>query len=281
MKGQRISYSAAEMAWLEANRSMIISDYHRAFVAAFPRDDVTAGHLHSLRKRMGWKVGRAPGRTAGRHWRYSAAEIDWLRANCTLPIEQYHAAFTATFDRHDVSAGALNGVRKKHGWKTGRTGQFAAGQTPPNKGKPCPPGVGGRHPNAQRTQFRKGQLPLNTKFAGHERINVDGYVEISVEEENPYTGFERRYVHKHVWLWTKANGPVPHGCVLKCLDCDKTNTDPANWAPIPRSVMSTLNGGRHKKLPGYNEVAPELRPTILALAQIKVRASKLCRGETP
>ena len=58
MKGRAILYSAAEMAWLEDNRAMVISAYHRAFVEAFGRDDVTAGHLHSLRKRKGWRTGR-------------------------------------------------------------------------------------------------------------------------------------------------------------------------------------------------------------------------------
>lgn len=53
-----ISYSEAEMQWLESNRMMIISDYHRAFVQRFKRDDVTAAHLHGLRKRKRWKTGR-------------------------------------------------------------------------------------------------------------------------------------------------------------------------------------------------------------------------------
>ena len=58
MKGQPISYSADERAWLHANRMLVISDYHRAFCAAFGRDDVSASHLHSLRKREGWLTGR-------------------------------------------------------------------------------------------------------------------------------------------------------------------------------------------------------------------------------
>jgi hypothetical protein len=58
MKGRAISYSAAEMAWLEENRLMVISDYHRAFVAAFKRDDVSLVNLHSLRKRKSWSTGR-------------------------------------------------------------------------------------------------------------------------------------------------------------------------------------------------------------------------------
>lgn len=46
MKGRAIPYSADEMAWLEANRLMVISDYHAAFVARFGRDDVSLINLH-------------------------------------------------------------------------------------------------------------------------------------------------------------------------------------------------------------------------------------------
>jgi hypothetical protein len=58
MRGFPIPYSQAEMLWLESNRMMVISDYHREFCAAFNRTDVTAQHLHSLRKRRRWKIGR-------------------------------------------------------------------------------------------------------------------------------------------------------------------------------------------------------------------------------
>lgn len=161
-----ISYSADEMAWLEANRMMIISDFHQAFCAEFGRSDVTPSHLHGLRKRKGWKVGRTVGRFVGRHLRYSAAEIAWLRDNCTLPVQEYHRAFAAEFHRHDVSAANLHGLRKREGWKTGRTGHFEKGNVSHNKGKPCPPGKGGRHPNAQATQFKKGLTPHNFRGPG-------------------------------------------------------------------------------------------------------------------
>ena len=58
MKGQPIPYSAAEMAWLEEHRLLPIADYHAAFQAAFPRPDVSAANLHSLRKRKGWRTRR-------------------------------------------------------------------------------------------------------------------------------------------------------------------------------------------------------------------------------
>lgn len=269
MKRRAIPYSDAEMAWLKANRTMVISDYHAAFVAAFGREDVTAANLHGLRKRLGWKVGRAKGRTAGRRRRYSPAEIAWLRENCTLPIGDYHAAFVEAFGRADVTAAHLHGLRKREGWRTGRTGKFEPGQAPANKGKPCPEGQGGRHPNARRTQFRKGQLPHNTKHLGHERINRDGYTEISVAETNPHTGYERRYVHKHVHLWEAANGPVPDGMVLKCLDGNRLNTDPSNWTPIARGVLARLNKGRCRKRPGYDEAAPDIKPVLMNMAQLE------------
>lgn len=216
MRGQRISYSAAEMAWLEANRMMVISDYHQAFVAKFRRPEISALNLHGLRKRMGWR--------------------------------------------------------------TGRTGQFAKGQVSHNKGVKCAPGTGGRHPNAQRTQFRAGALPHNTKGAGHERIDSkDGYVILIVEETNPWTGAATRPVHKHRWLWEQKHGPIPDGMALKCLDGDKTNTDPSNWELVSRGVLARLNGGRMRKRIPYDQAAPELKPTIMALAKIEHRASELRR----
>lgn len=201
MKGHWIAYSAAEMAWLEANRAMVISGYHQAFCEAFGRDDVSSVNLHSLRKRKGWR--------------------------------------------------------------TGRTGCFPKGNEPFNKGKPHP--TRGR---AAETQFKKGQQPHNTNYLGHERVSKDGYVEISIAETNPHTGFERRYVLKHRHLWEQANGPLPKGMALKCKG-DRLNTDPSNWELIPRALLPRLNGGRHKTRIAYDAAPTELKPTLMAVAKLE------------
>lgn len=274
MKRRAIPYSDAEMTWLEAHRTMVISDYHAAFQAEFGRAEVSAAHLHGLRKRKGWKVGRAKGRTAGRHWRYSPTEMAWLRANHSLPIAEYHRAFANEFERPEITAANLHGLRKRMGWKTGRTGFFEKGQEPANKGKSMP-----FNANSAATRFKKGQQPANTKFLGHERIRTDGYVEISIAETNPYTGFERRYVLKHLHLWEAANGRVPEGHCLKCLDGDKTNTDPANWTAIPRGVLPRLNGGRATRVMAYDTAPPDLKPTVLALARLEHRANDVRRRQ--
>ncbi|SKB27006.1 HNH endonuclease signature motif containing protein [Sphingopyxis flava] len=277
MKGRAIRYSAEEMAWLEESRLMVISDYHRAFVERFGRDDVALSHLNQLRKRKGWKVGRDGARYKGRLRTFNSEETKWLSDNRTLPIKEYLAGFQAVFDRPDVTERKLHALRKAQDWKTGRTGKFEKGNEPHNKGKKCPEGVGGRHPNARRTQFKKGNVPHNAQYLGHERVSKDGYVEISVDETNPHTGFERRYVLKHRWVWEKANGPVPDGYALKCLDGNKLNCDPSNWELVERGLLPHLNGGRHRKHLAYDEAAPELRPVVMTQAKLRHRLGKVRR----
>lgn len=199
---------------------------------------------------------------------YSAVEMAWLEANRLLAIGEYHRTFCATFGRQGLTAINLHSLRKRKGWKTGRTGQFAKGCEPLNKGKTCAPGRGGRHPNARRSHFKKGGLPHNTKYLGHERVSKGGYVEISIDDGNPYTGYERRYVFKHRWLWEKTYGPLPAGMVLKCKG-DRLNTDPSNWELVPRALLPRLNGGRNKTRLPYDAAPEEIRPTIMAVAKLE------------
>lgn len=202
--------------------------------------------------------------------RYSTAELRFVSALRDLPRRTLHQAFAILFERDDVSLAAIKALCSRKGWSTGRDGRFGKGHVPANKGQPFP-----FNANQARTQFQKGNRPPNTKYAGHERISKDGYVEISIEETNPHTGFERRYVAKHRLLWERANGPVPEGHALKCLDGDKLNTDPSNWKAIPRAMLPRLNGrfGR-----GYDAAPAALKPTILAIAELEHRAREAGRA---
>lgn len=205
----------------------------------------------------------------GRAIEYSDAELFWIQDNAQRPRREAHAEFVELWDRPDVSLPNFNSLCKRMGWMTGRTGCFTKGQTPANKGKRMP-----YNPNSARTQFKKGQEPHNTHHLGHERITPDGYVEVSVAERNPHTGYERRYVPKHRHLWQLANGPIPEGHRLKCLDGDKTNCDPSNWEAIPMALAPRLNGrfGR-----AYDAAPAELKPTIMAVAKLE-HAARSKRG---
>lgn len=211
---------------------------------------------------------------------YSAEELAFIQSVCTWLRDEAHAAFCQKFGRDDVSLKNFNALCKRKGWLTGRTGCFAKGQEPVNKGKKCEPGKGGNHPNARRTQFQKGQLPHNANYLGHERIDPkDGYVYVSVDRPNPHTGYERSYVLKHVWLWEAANGPIPADHCLKCLDGNRQNTDPANWEVIPRALLPRLAGGNryHRRL-AYDDASPEVRPALLTLAKLDHQVRKARRA---
>lgn len=263
MKPRRIEYSVVEMAWLEENRMMIISSYHAAFVAQFHRDDVSAANLHALRKRKGWKVGRAPGRFLGVNSMFSTDELAWLEANVQLPTQEYRDHFAEQFLRPEITVDQLSSLRKRRGWKTGRSGHFAKGAAPANKGKKMPFNAA-----SAATQFKKGHVPANWKPVGHERI-CDGYVLINIEQPNPWTGGPRTYVMKHLHLWEQLHGPVPAGKCLKCLDGNRENSDPSNWQLVPRGVLPRLNGkiGRD-----FENAPPEIKETLLLLAQVEQAA---------
>ncbi|RWO37310.1 MAG: HNH endonuclease [Mesorhizobium sp.] len=213
---------------------------------------------------MGWKVGREPGRYKGRRVKYSDVEISWLRDNCTLPIGEYHQAFCSAFNRQDVTAVGLQGMRKREGWKTGRTGQFDKGAVPWAKGKKLP-----FNANSAATQFKKGLTPHNRRGPGHESVDEDGYIWIVTDQRNPWTGASTWRVHKHRWLWEQTYGPVPEGMVLKCLG-DKANTDPSNWEPVPIGLLPRLNGKSNR---GYDRAPAELKPTIMAVAKLEHAAA--------
>ncbi|SNT76444.1 HNH endonuclease signature motif containing protein [Paracoccus seriniphilus] len=58
MKGKRISYSAEELAWIEARKKMPRRQAHALFCATWSRDDVSLSNYNALCKRKGWMTGR-------------------------------------------------------------------------------------------------------------------------------------------------------------------------------------------------------------------------------
>lgn len=265
----RIEYSHAEMRWLEGNRTMVISDYHRAFVAAFDRTDVTAANLHGLRKRLGWKVGRDPGRYIGRNLMFSQTEMEWLRSNCTLPIAEYTRAFCAAFSK-EVSKQQLHALRMRNRWKTGRDGHFNKGAVPANKGKKMP-----FNANSAQTQFKKGArtgvAAQVYKPIGSERTHENGYRERKIHDGLP---MQSRWKFVHRIEWEKLNGPIPADMVLKCKG-DHFNTDPSNWELVPRGLLPRLNGRSGR---GYDDAPDDLKPTIMAVAKLEHRLRQKTRG---
>ena len=140
---------------------------------------------------------------------YTSEELTWLKDNCTLVIGDYHQQFCQKFERTDVNQTNLNALRKRKGWRTGRTGHFTKGQTSWNKG------MKGKYtvkPN--EGQFKKGNRPHNWKPVGHERINVDGYREVKTAEP-------RTFELKHRLVWKEHNGEIPENHIVTFIDGDR------------------------------------------------------------
>lgn len=202
----------------------------------------------------------------GRAICWQPEELAWIEARKELPRAEAHALFCARFMRDDVSLKAYNGLCKRKGWLTGRTGCFANGHATHNKGKPMSAET---REKCLRTAFKKGGMSGRAKQLhkpiGFERLTKEGYLERKIHDGLP---LQSRWRGVHLIRWEENNGPLPTGHALKCLDGNRLNTDHRNWVAIPRALLPRLNGGRHKRFPVFDEAPTEVKPAILAVAKL-------------
>lgn len=202
---------------------------------------------------------------------YSADELSWIKANSTRPRREAFADFQERFHRPDVTLTNFTALCKRNGWLTGRTGQFPQGHVSHNKGKKgvCAPGC-------EKSWFapghRSGRAAQLYKPIGTERVTKDGYVERKIHDGLP---LQSRWRAVHLIRWEEINGPLPDGMALKCLDGDRSNTDPENWEAIPRALLPRL-AGRWRF--GYDEAPVELKPTVMAIAKLEHKAREMKRA---
>lgn len=184
---------------------------------------------------------------------YSADELEWISENRSLTITGLHSKFCENFQRHDVSARNLHALRKRRGWKTGRTGCFEKGNKPHPMAKP-------KGPN--KTSFKTGRKPKNWKAAGSTRISKDGYIEVKIQEP-------RGWIQLHTLIWTAANGEVPSGHCVAFKDGDKVNVAPSNLELITRNENLQINRLHCSSYPG------EVRPAVRNIGKLIAKTSEL------
>lgn len=191
--------------------------------------------------------------------KYTKEQIKFLRTGYQhMNVRDLTASFNDRFSVEKTELQIRATLRNKN-IRSGRTGHFSKGHTPWNKGI-----KGLTHANI--TSFKKGNMPVNRKPVGSERIDSkDGYILIKVHEEDPYTGFPTRYKPKHVHIWEKSNGPVPKGMIIAFIDGNKANCEPENLMLISRAQLLNLN-----RL-GYSGAPDELKPSVLALSKLQIK----------
>ena len=111
-------------------------------------------------------------------------------------------------------------------------GQFLKGQVSHNKGQKMSPDV---YKRCAPTMFKKGQVPINHKEVGSERINVDGYTEVKVAEPN-------RWKLKHRMLYEHYTGEkLSSNDAVIFLDGNKQNFNIDNLFKLSRAALVRYN----------------------------------------
>lgn len=198
--------------------------------------------------------------------RYTKEEHEFLRSY--IPGHTYKeivSEFNKLFSE-PITESKVKGYMANHKINNGLTGRFKKGHIPLNKGT-HPPTVG----RMGETQFKKGNLPHNTKPIGYERITKDGYIEVKVMERPDRKNRIHNFKAKHHIVWEEANGPVPKGYKLTFLDGNKQNCSLENLALITNAehLEMTRNGLRNEN--------SKITETGILLARCSVASKKAKR----
>ena len=137
-------------------------------------------------------------------------------------------------------------------------GMFLKGHVPFNKGKK-------QHEFMSEeviqktiaTRFKKGQIPVNIKNVGYERVNVDGYVEVKTE---------KGFVLKHRMIWVEHNGPIPKGYLVRFKNGNKQDIRIEN--------LELVTCAQNMKDNTIHNYPPEIKTAIRSIANINRRIKK-------
>jgi hypothetical protein len=156
---------------------------------------------------------------------------------------------------HSPECNRLDGIK-------GASHRFVKGQVPPNKGVTMSDEL---REKVKHTWFQPGHEPTSTKYDGYERISKDGYREVRVSKG--------KFVFVHRKNWEQLNGPIPKGMIMKSIDGNPENCDPANWYLIDRAGQLGENSGRNELTDDYiiNNLSikhAELKPVLAEMPEL-------------
>ena len=151
----------------------------------------------------------------------------------------------------------ISNFKHKHKIKSGTGGgRFTKGMTPHNKGKKMPPEI---YERCKGTMFKTGQLPVNYRPVGSERIDCDGYVMVKVADPKSWRLKQRvLYEQYHGVKLEKSD-------VVLFLDGNKQNFAKDNLVKLTRAELARLN--QDVKLRDN----PEMNLTAVMIAKLKCK----------
>lgn len=165
-----------------------------------------------------------------KRYKHKQEHIDFVRENVKgISLRELRKRFNERFNCN-VSDSVIENIKGKHKLKSGiQGGQYHKGNIPLNKGTKGMFNVGGN-----KTSFKKGNVPVNHRPVGSERVNVDGYVEIKIKDPN-------KWDLKHRVIYKRLHGDIPKDSVIIFADGNKHNLDIDNLVAITRNEHARLN----------------------------------------
>jgi hypothetical protein len=115
--------------------------------------------------------------------------------------------------------------------KYGLNTRFKKGIVPVNTGQKMSTEV---YEKVKHTFFSKGNMPVNHRQVGSERVTVDGYVEVKIKEP-------RTWAQKHRLVWEQNHGEIPKGFLVQFKDANRQNCDISNLYLITRNKQILQN----------------------------------------
>ncbi len=256
----RRRYTAEQLDFLRAGyQTMQVPELTAAFSARFGLQ-WTKGQIKGILSNHKITCGRAGGNRKGTSLLFTSEQTGFI---AEFYRQHTITALTAALNRQFDTAFSEQQIKSfigNHRIRSGRTGCFKKGHEPWNAGTK---GQGLTGPN--KGSFRSGTMPRNKRRLWSERLNVDGYIEISVPERNSWTGAATRWKCKHLWIWEAEHGPLPDGHAVAFIDGDRTNITLDNLMLVSRAELLRLNQN------GYGEVQEPLKPAVLALTKLEVK----------
>lgn len=129
----------------------------------------------------------------------------------------------------------IKGYKHRYKISSGLTGYFEKGHISFNKGKKWDEYLSKeKQERCRTTTYKKGEMPLNHREIGSERINIYGYTEIKIAEPN-------KWDLKHRVIYEKKYGKIPEGYCLIFLDGNKQNIELSNLKLVSRHEELIMN----------------------------------------
>lgn len=174
-------------------------------------------------------------------------------------LERFGGEVPKSFPKGFIANNKLN---------TGRTGYFAKGHVPANKGKKMSPE---QYEKCKATMFKPGTT-TNIDPIGTEKVLSDGYVWIKIDDK-PKAKKQENWTQKHRMIYEELHGPIPEGHYIIFLDGDRMNFDPDNLAAVSKAEHVRMNQLKLR----FSDA--ELTRTGLGIARIASANGKRRRGK--